>query len=169
MIEYRVKGLSCGNCARTLEEEIKRLDYGDTASLSFASGKLKLDERVPLDRVRQILKSDRAYLVEQPAEQGSGSGHASAMALTEAAHTHDHSNDHSQPHAHEHSGFHDHSQPHSHEHSHEHDHAHSHGSKRMIALLAVSTAIYVAALIMDGRLSSSLAVVCYLLASALSG
>ncbi len=169
MIEYRVKGLSCGNCARTLEEEIKRLDYGDTASLSFASGKLKLDERVPLDRVRQILKSDRAYLVEQPAEQGSGSGHASAMALTEAAHTHDHSNDHSQPHAHEHSGFHDHSQPHSHEHSHEHDHAHSHGSKRMIALLAVSTAIYVAALIMDGRLSSSLAVVCYLLAAALSG
>ncbi|MFC4601295.1 heavy-metal-associated domain-containing protein [Cohnella hongkongensis] len=51
MIEYRVKGLTCGNCARTLEEETRRLDYGESAKLSFASGKLKLDERVPLDRV----------------------------------------------------------------------------------------------------------------------
>jgi len=62
MVEYRVKGLSCGNCAQTLEHEIRQLEHGETATLSFNSGKLTLDERVPLDKVKAILKSDRAYI-----------------------------------------------------------------------------------------------------------
>ncbi|XID94572.1 heavy metal translocating P-type ATPase [Paenibacillaceae bacterium WGS1546] len=68
MIEYRVKGISCGNCAQTLEHEIRQLEYGESATLSFNSGKLILDERVPLDRVKEILKSDRAYLETQNAD-----------------------------------------------------------------------------------------------------
>jgi Cd2+/Zn2+-exporting ATPase len=65
MIEYRVKGLSCGNCAQTLEHEIRQLEHGETATLSFNSGKLSLDERVPLDKVKLILKTERAYIEKQ--------------------------------------------------------------------------------------------------------
>jgi Cd2+/Zn2+-exporting ATPase len=39
MIEYRVKGLSCSNCAQTLEHEIRQLENGDTATLNINSGK----------------------------------------------------------------------------------------------------------------------------------
>ncbi|RKP58243.1 cadmium-translocating P-type ATPase [Cohnella endophytica] len=73
MTEYRVKGLSCGNCARVLEHEIRQLEHGESATLSYNSGKLILDERVPLDKVKSILKSDRAY-IEQPV-QDSHEGH----------------------------------------------------------------------------------------------
>ncbi|MFB9274298.1 heavy metal translocating P-type ATPase [Cohnella cellulosilytica] len=162
MIEYRVKGLSCGNCARTLEEEIRRLDYGESATLSFASGKLKLDERVPLERVRQILGSDRAYLAE-PSEgaEPSGSGASPAAAQT-------------LPLAQKRDGEQmrdrgEHGDEHGHAHGDEHEHAHAQGSKRLIAILGVSAAIYAAALIMDGSVPSLLAVGCYLTAAALSG
>ncbi|OXS59991.1 heavy metal translocating P-type ATPase [Cohnella sp. CIP 111063] len=173
MIEYRVKGLSCGNCARTLEEEIQRLDHGESATLSFASGKLKLDERVQLDRVRQILKSDRAYLVEAAADAAQS---ASGMAgENSGAHSHGHSREqehgHRRSHGHEHSHGHEAGDAHEHNraNAHEHDHAHAHGNKRMIVQLAVSAAIYVAALVMDGRVPFSVAVSFYLIAAALSG
>ena len=65
MKEYRVKGLSCGNCAQMLEQQIQQLEYGETAKLSFNSGKLLVDERVPLFKVKEILKSDGAYLVDE--------------------------------------------------------------------------------------------------------
>jgi len=63
MKEYRVKGLSCGNCALMLEHQIKQLEYGETATLSYNSGKLKMDERIPLSKVNEILKTDGASLL----------------------------------------------------------------------------------------------------------
>ncbi len=68
MNEYRVKGLSCGNCAHMLEQQIKQLEYGESAKLSFNSGRLTMDSKVQLFKVEQILKSDGAY-IEQTAHQ----------------------------------------------------------------------------------------------------
>lgn len=88
MIEYRVKGLSCGNCARTLEHEIRQLEHGESASLSFNSGKLSIDERVSLDQVKKILKSDRAYIEKQDVDSHEEHEHDAA------AHDHDHEHSH---------------------------------------------------------------------------
>ncbi len=82
MKEYKVKGLSCGNCAQMLEHEIRQLEHGEFATLSFNSGKLMLDERVALEKVKDILKSDSAY-IEQP--------NADHTHEPNEAHDHDHS------------------------------------------------------------------------------
>lgn len=62
-IEYRVMGLSCANCAREMQEEIQRLDYGEDASLLYNSGRLLLHPAVDLKQVERILKRDGATLV----------------------------------------------------------------------------------------------------------
>jgi len=133
MKEYKVKGLSCGNCALTLENEIKQLEHGESATLSFNSGKLMLDERVSLGKVKQILKSDRAY-IEQP--------NIVQSIDSREEHTHDHEG---------------------------HDHDHNNGNKRMIGLLAASTAIYLAAIFMDGTVEQLVVILLYLIAAAISG
>ncbi|CAH1195212.1 Cadmium-transporting ATPase [Paenibacillus plantiphilus] len=81
MKEYRVKGLSCGNCALMLEHEIRQLEHGEIATLSFNSGKLIVDERVSLDKVKVILKTDRAYIERENNDSHEGHDH----------HDHDHS------------------------------------------------------------------------------
>ncbi|MBP3962775.1 heavy metal translocating P-type ATPase [Paenibacillus lignilyticus] len=92
MNEYRVKGLSCGNCALGLEQQIKQLEHGESASLSYNSGKLKLDPRVSLPDVEQILKSDHAYidLHSHPAQHN------------KHEHAHESNHDHTHDHSHEH-------------------------------------------------------------------
>lgn len=62
-IEYRVLGLSCANCAREMQEEIQRLDYGEDASLLYNSGRLLLHPAVDLKQVERILKRDGATLI----------------------------------------------------------------------------------------------------------
>ncbi|MFH5186533.1 cation-translocating P-type ATPase [Paenibacillus sp. TAB 01] len=68
MQEYRVKGLSCANCTRELEEQIQKLEHGENATLSYNSGKLRVDSRVPLSHIRDILKGDGAYIASPPAK-----------------------------------------------------------------------------------------------------
>lgn len=65
MNEYKVKGISCGNCALMLEGQIKKLEHGDSASLSYNSGRLLVDPKVPLSKVERILKSDGAHLIKE--------------------------------------------------------------------------------------------------------
>lgn len=65
MNEFRIKGLSCGNCAQNLEHQIKRLEHGESATLSYNSGILSLDSKVHLPKVEQILKSDGAYIEKE--------------------------------------------------------------------------------------------------------
>ena len=77
MKEYKLQGLSCANCAQEMETEMKKLDHGEGTQLKFSSSKLVVDEGIDLHRVRKILKSDGASLVE------------------EDSHGHDHSHDHS--------------------------------------------------------------------------
>lgn len=64
-----MKGLTCANCARALEEQIQSLPYGEGATLSYNSGKLRVNERVNLEKVRAILATDGAYMVEDEQSQ----------------------------------------------------------------------------------------------------
>ncbi|WP_377891964.1 heavy metal translocating P-type ATPase [Alkalihalobacillus sp. R86527] len=68
MKEYRLKGLSCPNCAADLEQQIQKLDNGETAQIQYNSGKIQLDEKVDLNKVEKILSSDHASLVKSDDE-----------------------------------------------------------------------------------------------------
>lgn len=88
MNELRVKGLSCPNCAASLEQQIKQLNHGDNAVLSYNSGLLKVDSRVPLNQVEKILKTDGAWIVKgKPSDARSHDSH-------DHDHAHDLSHDH---------------------------------------------------------------------------
>mgnify|MGYP001768621619 FL=1 len=65
MNQYRVKGLSCANCAKNLEEEIQKLEYGENAKLNFQSSKLYVNEEINMAKVKKILASDGAYIEEE--------------------------------------------------------------------------------------------------------
>ncbi|MBB6672709.1 heavy metal translocating P-type ATPase [Cohnella nanjingensis] len=192
MREYRVNGLSCANCAEDLEKEIKRLDYGETASLSYRSGKLRIDERMALDQIRRILRSDGAAIALPAAEAQAGPDAAAQVLTGEHAEGQDHAghdhagHDHAgHEHAgHEHAGHdhaghghgstghagHDHDAPAHEGHSHgEHDHDHGTSNHRAVVSLIVSTIIYAGALIVDARLGGSTGILLYAAAAVLSG
>ncbi len=78
MKEYRLTGLSCPNCAAGMEQQIHKLEYGESARLQYNSGKLKIDEKVNLEQVEKILASDHASLIKE-----------------DSGHTHEHHHDHS--------------------------------------------------------------------------
>ncbi|MBO1512074.1 heavy metal translocating P-type ATPase [Metabacillus bambusae] len=74
MNEYKVKGLTCANCTRELQEEINKLPSGETASLSYNTGKLKLASTIDMKKVNKILSSDGAY-IENVEEEGHNHEH----------------------------------------------------------------------------------------------
>ncbi|WP_274650777.1 heavy metal translocating P-type ATPase [Paenibacillus humicola] len=191
MNEYRVRGLSCGSCAMELERRIRALEYGESATLSFASGKLKLDPRVSLADVRRILKSDRAELDSvhvdaaaegHPLHDGSGGGHG-AEAEHSSGPRHGHGKHRAHSHAaadHETAAAHEH--PHSdvdrehphmtdgHDH-HAHGHSHAHGSGRRTAyaLLILSAVLFGAAALLASVLPDWLRIAMYAAAIVVSG
>ncbi len=143
MNEYRIKGLSCPNCTQTLEKQIKQLEYGETATLSYNSGKLKLDAKVPLEKVEKILKTDGARIVREPVHHDhshSDAGHG------ESAHSHGHG------HAHDHG-----------------DHDHAHGGSLMRNLVIASAVIYVLALLLEGSIPAIALIGLFLTATVISG
>jgi Cd2+/Zn2+-exporting ATPase len=141
MNEYRIKGLSCGGCALRMEEEIKQLEHGEDAKLSYNSAKLTVNPKISMTEVKKILKSDNAY-IETSAGSNTGDGHSH--------------------HAH---GGHDHD-----EHNHEgHDHSHADGNGKMLKLLIASSIIYAAALLLDGVLDKQTVILLYVIATIISG
>lgn len=91
MNEYRVKGLSCGNCTLKIEREIQQLEHGNTATLSYNSGRLKLASEVSLPKVEAILKSEGAYIEKaQDSQEGHHAGHHHE-GHDHAGHEHSHS------------------------------------------------------------------------------
>ncbi|WP_243441157.1 heavy metal translocating P-type ATPase [Dethiobacter alkaliphilus] len=67
-----MEGLDCADCARQLEEGIRRLEGVDEAVLSYASGKLHLRYRRQLGEVRKMMESHGYRLLEEAeGEQGS--------------------------------------------------------------------------------------------------
>ncbi|WP_141505384.1 heavy metal translocating P-type ATPase [Paenibacillus luteus] len=141
MNEYRIKGLSCGGCALRMEEEIKQLEHGANAKLSYNSGKLTVDSQISMNDVKKILKSDNAY-IESGAESNTAVGQ------------HDHDHDHNHGHSHSHEG---------------HDHSHEGSNSKMLNLLIVSGVIYAAALLLDGLLDKQAVILLYLIATVISG
>lgn len=75
MVEYQVKGLSCPQCTAGLEENIKKLEYGENATLNYNTAKLRIDKRVNLEKVKQILATDGASLVEKHEEHSHEHSH----------------------------------------------------------------------------------------------
>ncbi|CAM4096564.1 heavy metal translocating P-type ATPase [Geobacillus stearothermophilus] len=62
MEEYRIKGLSCAHCAAEIEKKIRSLEHGESATLNYNTGKLKIDEKVDLKQVEKILSEDGAFI-----------------------------------------------------------------------------------------------------------
>ena len=139
MEELRVKGLSCANCTRELEELIQKLDNGQTATLSYNTGKLVLDEKVSIPAVEKILSSEGAYLVS---EAHSGHNHAK-----------DHGEDHS--HGHDHGDV----------HGHVHGPVASYGKK----LLLLSAVLFIVAIFLQDQVHQAITINIYLVSIALSG
>ncbi|SEG66547.1 cation-translocating P-type ATPase [Paenibacillus sp. UNC499MF] len=141
MEEHRIKGLTCANCTRELEEQIQKLEHGAEARLSYNSGKLTVDSRISMPAVEKILSSDGAYFVKpQPAGGHSHEGHG-----------------------HSHNG-------HSHGHDHGHDHDHGGQSNRAITRnLVISAVLFAIAFFTDGRVPAYVSIPLYLIIMALSG
>ncbi|MEJ9211252.1 cation-translocating P-type ATPase [Bacillus smithii] len=69
MAEYRIKGLSCANCARELEEEIQKLPHGEDAKILYHSGKLQISNQIDISKVEKILASDGASIIQNDEEK----------------------------------------------------------------------------------------------------
>ncbi|KQN99982.1 heavy metal translocating P-type ATPase [Paenibacillus sp. Leaf72] len=165
MVEYRVKGLTCGHCAHTMETEIQKLTFGEDAKLSYNSGKLLVNAQISMQKVEQILKSEGAYLekLSAPAAvKGSGSAHS---ADSHAHSAHDHACH--DGHCHE-EAAHSHGDSHAHD-DHGHDHSHGGGNSHMLKLLLASGVLYGGALLLEQALSAPLLIALYLAAIAISG
>jgi len=86
-VEYPVKGLSCANCTREMQEEIQKLAHGSDAKLNYVSSKLTLNPDVDMVRVERILKNDGASLVQKKSDHH-GHDHDDG-----AGHQHEHSHE----------------------------------------------------------------------------
>ncbi|MBP2002762.1 Cd2+/Zn2+-exporting ATPase [Paenibacillus shirakamiensis] len=154
-IEYPVQGLSCSNCARELQDEIRKLDHGQDASLHYNSGRLIVRPEVDMDKVRKILKSDGASL---PTLASSASSKAST---TKGTHNDTHSHTHTE-------GGKDHA---NHDHG-EEGHTHEHGdedNKRILWLLGTAAVLYLSTFLLGDLLSPTVRIIFYIVAIVLSG
>ncbi|MGZ9585442.1 heavy metal translocating P-type ATPase [Paenibacillus marinisediminis] len=137
---YQVQGLSCANCARECELEIRKLPDGESAELLYNSGTLKLHPNVDRQQVERILKKDGARLLsaDQPSADSSS-----------AAHEHDHG---------------------SHAHGDGHSHSHEHGSMNVMKwLLGFSAVLYAATFLVEGLIPEWALIAMFLTAIVISG
>ncbi|MEG9298485.1 heavy metal translocating P-type ATPase [Mangrovibacillus sp. Mu-81] len=65
MNEYKLQGLTCGNCAREMEERINKLENGDGSRILYNSSKLVVSEGVDMGQVEKILSSDGAAIIKE--------------------------------------------------------------------------------------------------------
>ncbi|MGI2292965.1 heavy metal translocating P-type ATPase [Paenibacillus sp. GXUN7292] len=153
MNQYRIQGLSCAGCASRLEEEIKQLQHGDSATLSYNSGKLTVDPEVSMEDIKRILKKDGASIARSyPANSRQAAAHSG------------------QHHTHSHSGSDGHEHSHEDGHAHEDGHSHDHGNQRFMLMKVIGGAIlYAAALLLDGAVSPYIVIGTFIAAIVLSG
>ncbi|RUT28055.1 cadmium-translocating P-type ATPase [Paenibacillus zeisoli] len=166
--EFKVQGLSCANCARELQDEIRKLEHGQDAALHYNSGRLIVNPNVDLSRVSKILKSDGAALVD---------GHSHDYDHGGRDHHHDdhsHLDGHSHDHAHGQGDGHNHGHGDNHSDSHSHGHSHDHGSHegegRLIKwLLSTAAILYIATFALGNVLPPAALIIFYVAAIVLSG
>ena len=65
MKEYKVKGLSCPDCTLRLQSEIRKLEYGEDAELSYTKSKLHVHQNINLEKVKEILSKDNVILITE--------------------------------------------------------------------------------------------------------
>jgi len=165
-VEYRVQGLSCANCAREMQDQIRKLEHGQDADLMYNSGRLLIRPEINVQKVKKILKSDGASLIysETSRAEATASPSLSPTIVMNPSKSHDHSHNHS------HSDSHNHAEGHSHEHDHSHGHSHGEGeSKREKWFLGISAIIYVLTFILGDVFPKSILIGMYLIAIVLSG
>ena len=75
MSEYKLKGLTCGNCAREMEDEINKLEGGRGSRILYNSSKLILNDQVDIQKVEKILSSDGAVILRDNHYENSSAGH----------------------------------------------------------------------------------------------
>ncbi|WP_068612697.1 heavy metal translocating P-type ATPase [Paenibacillus tuaregi] len=184
--EFTVQGLSCANCARELQDEIRKLEHGEDAALHYNSSRLIVNPSIDLTRVAKILKSDGASIVhtrapglstigtgglsEQMASgraEGPQSPGQAGLEHPKQGHSHAHGHDHAGSHSHD---GHDHTHTDSHGHDHGHDHSHGgHGGQLIKWLLSSAAILYIATFVLGNVLPSSGLIVLYAGAIILSG
>lgn len=69
MKEYKVKGLSCPDCTLRLQSEIRKLEYGENAELSYTKSKLRVHKNINLENVKEILSKDNVTLIADQHEE----------------------------------------------------------------------------------------------------
>lgn len=189
--EFTVQGLSCANCARELQDEIRKLEHGQDAALHYNSSRLIVNPDIDLTRVAKILKSDGASLVHPETSGHSQAGNrgadtAAAQQLTPTTRRsagtsspsgtsgdhdhegHDHGHNHSDSGTHDHAQGHDHGSGHSHDHGHDHSHG-GHGGQLIKWLLSTAAILYIATFALGSVLPESALIVFYAAAIVLSG
>ncbi|WP_010268698.1 heavy metal translocating P-type ATPase [Paenibacillus senegalensis] len=144
MNEHRVKGLSCPSCAASLEQQIQQLEHGDNAVLSYNSGVLRVDSRVSLQKVEQILKSDGAWLVKE-----ANTAHSNNLEQTGSRSQSGHS--------------------HGHLHSEQAHDDHNHQTIKMRNLVIGASLLYALALMLENQIAAPAVTFIFLAAMAISG
>ncbi|WP_223069331.1 heavy metal translocating P-type ATPase [Paenibacillus caui] len=181
-VEYKVEGLSCPNCARQLQEELRRLPGGQNAALHYNSGRLLISPHADFGHIQRILKSDGAVAFPlegtHPGEAAalpSGAAGMAGSAGHAASHKHGHGHAHEpahpmhpmQPMQHHAEDLHP-----GHEHTHDHRHSDGHGAdvgRLGKYVLSVSALLYAAALLAGSALPPFALVALFLTAIILSG
>ncbi|MFD0619377.1 heavy metal translocating P-type ATPase [Paenibacillus sp. GCM10027629] len=162
--QFRIRGLSCVNCTREMEEEIRKLEHGAEATLSYNTGKLTVNSNIALDQVEQILRRDGARM-----EPLHSSSHIEPKEHDDHEHHHQHhahedGEDHQHPgHAPNHKGH-----DHGHDHAHDHDHSHA-GGQRLPIILITSTLLFGISAIWGSAMGNAVSIGMYLIAIVLSG
>lgn len=75
MNEYKLQGLTCGNCAREMEERINQLENGEGSRILYNSSKLVLSDGVDMRDVEKILSSDGAAIMKENPHDHSDHAH----------------------------------------------------------------------------------------------
>lgn len=76
MKEYRLKGLSCPNCTADMEQQIQKLENGESAKIQYNSSKIQVDENIDLNKVEKILSSDNATLLRNEEDENEHEEHS---------------------------------------------------------------------------------------------
>ncbi|OPA81383.1 cadmium transporter [Paenibacillus selenitireducens] len=158
--QYRIRGLSCANCTREMEEEIRKLEHGEHATLSYNSAKLTISPDVSIEQVERILRRDGARLERISTPQPSEHAHH---------HDRDQHHEHSSTHSHDHAAAksQDH---HSHDHAHDHGHDHAHeGGSRLPLILITSAVLFGIGVLWGNNLGNILTISLFIIAIVLSG
>ncbi|MBC1500400.1 cadmium-translocating P-type ATPase [Listeria weihenstephanensis] len=63
MAEFKLSGLSCANCAKEMEDELKDLKHGKDAKVLYNSGKMVISNKMEMADVEKVLKREGVSVI----------------------------------------------------------------------------------------------------------